>query len=72
MKKQSLFLFLVCLTCTGLVGCMSMRTIYIPNGQAVKLRQTVKKVKVWILDKEKKMVEGTMDLPEGWYCLPKE
>ena len=58
-----------------LVGCVLMggcqpRTIYVPHGEPVRLRQTLKSVKVWVLDADGKPVAGTMDLPEGWYCLP--
>ena len=46
------------------------RTIYVPHGQPVRLRQTLKNVKVWVYDKAGNAVEGEIDLPEGWYCLP--
>ena len=51
------------------VGCT--RTVYVPHGTAVRLREPVENVKVWVLDKENNPVPGEMDLPEGWYCLPK-
>ena len=51
-----------------LAGCF-VRTIYVPDGKAVRLRQTVRNAKVWVLDANGKPVAGTMDLPEGWYCL---
>ena len=50
-------------------GCFA-RTIYVPDGTPVRLRQTVRDAKVWVLDKEGKPVAGRMDLPEGWFCLP--
>ena len=49
-------------------GCA--RTIYVPDGTPVRLRQTVRGVKVWVLDAGGRPVAGRMDLPEGWYCLP--
>lgn len=52
-----------------LQGC-GTRTIYVPHGRAVRLRQTVKGVKVWIKDSEGKPVKGVFDLPEGWFCKP--
>lgn len=57
-----------------LSGCVNpyIRTVYVPHGQAVRLRQTVKNVKVWVKTKQGEIVPGKMDLPEGWYCLPKE
>jgi hypothetical protein len=51
--------------CAG--GCFT-RTVYVPDGKAVRLRQSVK-AKVWVLDREGKPVPGEMTLPEGWYCL---
>lgn len=51
-----------------LQGCFS-RTVYVPDGQAVRLRQTIKKAKIWVKTDDGDTVEGTMDLPEGWYCL---
>jgi len=49
-------------------GCV--RTIYVPHGTPVRLRETVKDVKVWVKDAEGQPVAGKMDLPEGWYALP--
>ncbi len=64
--------FVIVLTATlMLVGCLSLyRTIYVPHGDAVKLRETIKDVKVWIKTKDGEIIPGKMDLPEGWYCLP--
>ena len=52
-------------------GC-GVRTIYVPHGEPVRLRETVKDAKVWVLDADGKPVAGKMDLPEGWYALPVE
>ena len=52
-------------------GC-GTRTIYVPPGEPVRLRETIRNAKVWILDKDGKPVAGRMDLPEGWYCLSLE
>lgn len=52
-----------------LAGCQP-RTIYIPSGEPVRLRETVHNAKVWVLDKDGQPVAGRMDLPEGWYVLP--
>jgi hypothetical protein len=46
-----------------------VRTIYVPDGKAVRLRQTIPNAKVWVMDANGKPVAGTMDLPEGWWCL---
>lgn len=51
-----------------LTGCV--RTIYVPDGTPVRLRETVKDAKVWVKDAAGQAVEGRMDLPEGWYALP--
>ena len=56
---------IVCL----LSGCAT-RTVYVPDGEPVRLRETVKAAKVWVLDKEGQPVAGRMDLPEGWFVLP--
>jgi hypothetical protein len=52
-----------------LSGC-GVRTVYVPYGTPVRLRETVKDAKVWVLDETGKPVPGRMDLPESWYCLP--
>lgn len=52
-----------------LAGC-GVRTIYVPHGTPVRLRETVKDVKVWVKDADGQPVAGKMDLPEGWYALP--
>jgi len=53
-----------------LTGCV--RTIYVPHGTPVRLRETVKDVKVWVKDSGGEPVAGKMNLPEGWYVLPLE
>lgn len=66
-SKWSVLCLLLCLFVVGLSGC---RTVYVPAGEPVRLRETVKHAKVWVLDKTGQPVAGTMDLPEGWFCLP--
>ena len=51
-----------------LTGCV--RTIYVPHGTPVRLRETVKDVKVWVKDSSGEPVAGRMDLYEGWFALP--
>ena len=53
-----------------LTGCEVPRTVYVPSGEPVRLRETVPGAKVWVVDADGKPVPVTMDLPEGWYCLP--
>jgi len=46
-------------------GTLFTRTIYVPHGTPVRLRETVKDAKVWVKDADGKPVAGKMDLPEG-------
>jgi hypothetical protein len=48
------------------------KVVYVPHGDAVKLRQDIKNVKVWVKTKDGEIVPGKMDLHNGWYCLPLE
>lgn len=59
----------VLLLCVALAGCAA-RTIYVPDGTPVRLRETLKNVQVWVLDKDQKPVATKMNIPEGWYALP--
>ncbi|MBI9017376.1 MAG: hypothetical protein JEZ07_08970 [Phycisphaerae bacterium] len=66
--RQSWPVVLLLLFMITITGCVNTRTIYVPDGTPVKLRETVKNVKVWI------MVDGrqqpsTMNIPAGWYCV---
>jgi hypothetical protein len=54
----------------SLSGCLFTRTVYVPHGSAVRLREELKSVEVWVLDENGEPVAGKMPLPEGWYCLP--
>ena len=63
-RRHGWIILVICIT-----GCWA-RTIYVPAGEPVRLRETVRAAKVWVLDENGKPVAGTMDLPEGWYCLP--
>ena len=65
MRRMIWFLLPVVLV----AGCAT-RTIYVPNGDPVRLRETVHRAKVWVLDKDGQPTAGVMDLPEGWYALP--
>ena len=63
---------LVCLSLAVLLllpGC-GTRTVYVPPGEPVRLRETIPNAKVWVLDSSGRPVAGVMDLPAGWYCLP--
>ena len=52
-----------------LAGCAT-RTVYVPHGTPVRLRETITQAKVWVKDSDGEAVKGEMDLPEGWYSLP--
>ena len=52
-----------------LSGC-GTRTVYVPSSEPVRLRSPLKKVKVWVADKDGKEIPGEVDIPEGYYCLP--
>ena len=52
----------------ALSGCN--HTVYVQPGEPVRLRETVRSVKVWVLDENGKPTAGVMDLPEGGYYLP--
>ena len=55
----------------ALSGCAGSRTtIYVSNGDPVRLRETVKDAAVWVADDKGVWVPGMMDLPPGWYVLP--
>jgi hypothetical protein len=54
--------------CAG--GAPFTRSIYVPHGTPVRLRETIKDAKVWVKDTDGQVVPGKMELPEGWYALP--
>ena len=49
-------------------GCN--RTIYVQPGEPVRIRETIKNAKVWVMDKEGQPTPGVMDIPAGWFALP--
>ena len=61
-----------CIALVVLLSAGCVRTVYVPHGEPVRLRETVKDVKVWVMGSDGKPVAGTLDLPEGWYALPME
>ena len=56
-------------SCAVLLGGCFTRTVYVPAGEPVRLRETLHDVKVWVPDASGKPVPGTLDLKEGWYAL---
>lgn len=71
MKKElGVMIFVsVCLLACLNSGCAT-RTIYVPNGEPVKLAKTIKGADVWVASKNGQEERGRVDLLEGWYCLP--
>lgn len=53
----------------ALVGC-GTRTVYVPDGQPVKLRESLYSVKIWVKDADGNTIATEMDIPEGWFILP--
>ena len=51
-----------------LAGC-GTRTIYVADGEPMRLRETIRGAKVWVKDQNGKTIAGRVDLLEGWYCL---
>jgi len=51
----------------GMLGCN--RTVYVPDGSVVRLRETVRGVDVWV-ETQDGWIAGNIDLMEGWYCSP--
>ena len=60
----------VVLLCALLLSGCANRTILVPEGEPVRLRETIRNAKVWVMDANGKPTAGKMDLPAGWYCLP--
>ena len=60
----------VVLLCVLLVSGCGNRTIYVPEGEPVRLRETIRGAKVWVKDSNGNTVAGRVDLLEGWYALP--
>ena len=56
--------------CVVLAAGCGTRTVYVPLGEVVRLRQPVKNAKVWVMDANGNPVPSRMTLPEGWFCLP--
>lgn len=66
---KTLPVIIVLVVLLALPGC-GTRTIYVQSGEPVRLRETIRSAKVWVLDQDGKPVAGIMDLPDGWYVLP--
>jgi len=56
--------------CALLTAGCGTRSVYIPSGDPVRLRQPVKNAKVWVMDADGNPRASRMTIPEGWYALP--
>ena len=54
--------------CLFLSGC-GVKTVYVPDGTPVRIREAIKAVKVWVMDADGKPKASVMDIPAGWYAL---
>ena len=52
------------------IGETGSRTVYVPHGTPVRLRETIRAAKVWVKDADGEAVKGEVDLHEGWFALP--
>lgn len=60
----------VCAAFLCLVGCNATKTVYVPDGSPLRLREDIASAKVWVwVEDEKRWVVGELTIPEGWYCL---
>ena len=51
-------------------GCTrAKRTVYVPDGSPVRIRQTLKNSAVWVMDENGVWIPGNIDIPEGWFAL---
>ena len=67
MKNGSIMVLLTLLIFSGCANfAPKTRTVYVPEGDAIMLRQKVKGVDVWAKPSGEP-VPGTMDLWEGWF-----
>jgi len=61
---------LALLLCFAFSGCY--KTVYVPAGAPVKLRETIRNVKVWVVDDKGDIVPGRIDIKEGWVAMYRE
>ena len=69
LRKRVRQTWAVTLLCVFFLAGCGARTIYIPQGEPVRLRETIRGAKVWVKDQQGNTVAGRVDLLEGWYCL---
>lgn len=62
---------LICAAAFSLAfGCSrAKRTVYVPDGSPVRIRETLKNSAVWVMDENGIWIPGTIDIPEGWFAM---
>ena len=65
-----IFIVTALLLCLIFVSGCFTRTVYVPAGQPVRLRQNVGPVKVWVKDEAGKPVPSEKVLEEGGFYSP--
>ena len=56
------------LALTCLAGC-GTKTIFVADGESVRLRKPIHRAAVWVMDEDGKPVASKVTLPAGWYCV---
>ena len=69
LRKRVRQTWAVVLLCVLLLSGCGTRTIYVADGEPVRLRETIRGAKVWVKDQHGNTVAGEVNLLEGWYCL---
>ena len=68
--KQAAWIWVCAAVLFAALGCSrAKRTVYVPGGSPVRIRQTLKNSPVWVMDENGVWIPGTIDIPEGWYAL---
>ena len=62
--KMWLCLYIVLASCTLMAS--HVRTIYVPERDAIMLAQDVPNVDIWAKPADEDPLKGKMDLEEGW------
>lgn len=63
-----LYFVIACFIVCMITACQT-ETIFVPDGAPVRLREPIKGAAVWVQNENGAWVEGTVDLPAGWYAL---
>lgn len=50
-------------------GCRTVDTVYVPHGEPVRIRETVRGVAVWVMGEDGEPMPGVIDIPSGWWAL---